>query len=73
MHQIDFSVPLSGSQLFDYHAYATARNLCYMFPLQFEVVAEPHSIHIFGELNDSWYESWCRAVFSLGETKLDFD
>lgn len=73
MHQIDFSVPLSGSQLFDYHAYATARNLCYMFPLQFEVVAEPHSIHIFGELNDTWYESWCRAVFSLGETKIDFD
>lgn len=73
MHKIDFSVPLCGSQLFDYHAYATARNLCNMFPLEFEITHDPKTIHIYGELNDTWYESWCRAVFSLGETKLDFN
>ena len=31
-HEIDFRVPLSGSQLFDIHAYATAKNLCAKFP-----------------------------------------
>lgn len=69
MHKIDFYVPLSGSQLFDYHTYCTAKNLCNMFPpLQFAVEAQ--QIHIFGELNDVWYEQWCKAVFSIGEVEI---
>ena len=44
-----------------------------MFPLEFEITHDPKTIHMYGELNDNCYESWCRAVFSLGETKLDFN
>jgi len=68
MHEIDFKVPLSGSQLFDYHSYVTAKNLCSMFPnLQFTM--KDNVIHIFGELNDVWYEQWCKAIFTIGEIK----
>jgi len=70
MNKIDFTVPLSGSQLFDYHSYVTAKNLCDMFPLSFEYDKDNKQIHIHGELNDVWYEQWCRAVFSIGELKL---
>ena len=70
MNTIDFTVPLSGSQLFDYHSYVTAKNLCDMFPpLKFEMDTAQKQIHIYGELNDVWYEQWCRAVFSIGEIK----
>lgn len=68
MHKIDFYVPLSGSQLFDYHSYVTARNLCIMFPpLDFAVEAQ--QIRIFGELNDYWYKQWCETIFAIGEIK----
>ena len=70
MNKIDFTVPLSGSQLFDYHSYVTAKNLCDMFPLSFEYDKDNKKIHIYGELNDVWYDQWCRAVFSIGELKL---
>lgn len=69
MHQIDFVVPLCGSQLFDYHSYVTAQNLCNMFPLRFDMNKEKKEIHIYGELNDVWYEQWCKAIFSIGEIK----
>ena len=65
LNRVEFSVPLSGSNLFDFHAYATAKNLCAMFPpLDFEY--ERDRIHIHGELNDEWYGRWCRAVFAIG-------
>lgn len=69
LHEVDFVVKLTGSQLFDIHSYVTAKHLCDMFPpLQFEHTKE--QIHIHGQLNDSWYEQWCRALFSIGEVNL---
>ena len=66
MNTVDFSVPLSGSKLFDTHAYVVAKHLCDLFPpLDFEY--DDSRIRIHGELNDMWYERWCRAVFSIGE------
>ena len=71
MNKIDFTVPLSGSQLFDYHAYVTAKNLCDMFPpLAFDYNKDAKTIRIYGELNDVWYEQWCKAVFSIGEIEI---
>ena len=65
MNKVDFSVPLTGSKLFDIWAYNTANKLCAKFiGLQFKM--EDHRIHIFGELNDMWYEKFNRAVFQLG-------
>ena len=65
LHEIDFRVPLSGSQLFDIHAYATAKNLCAKFPgLNYE--ASQKEIHISGSLNDYWYEEWVKSVFNMG-------
>lgn len=62
MHTIDFTVPLSGSKLFDLSAYDTARRLCAEFPgLNYTYTHE--KIHIFGELNDEWYSKYNQAVF----------
>lgn len=64
-HEIDFRVPLSGSQLFDIHAYATAKNLCAKFPgLSYE--AAQKEIHIFGTLNDYWFNEWNKSLFNIG-------
>lgn len=66
LHKIDFTVPLSGSQLFDMSAYDTARRLCASFPgLSFTYNHE--RIHITGELNDEWYELYHRHLFGLEE------
>ena len=57
MHKIDFTVPLSGSQLFDLNARVLAMNLCNKFPgLTF--TQDRTSIHITGELNDVWFDEW---------------
>ena len=63
MHEIDFKVPLSGSELFDLHAFVTAKNLCTKFPgLDYEISKD--SVRIFGSLNDYWYEEWVKHVFN---------
>ena len=63
MNHIDFSVPLSGSQLFDINAYVTAQNLCKQFPgLQYDY-EDKTKIRIFGDLNDYWFEKFNRTVF----------
>ena len=67
MHTIDFTVPLSGSQLFDIHAYTTANTLCKKFPGLIFDYDDKTKIHIYGELNDYWYNEWNRAIFSIGE------
>lgn len=69
LHKVDFSVPLSGSHLFDIGVYATARKLCAKFPgLDFEY--GNHFVHIFGELNDMWYDKWNKAVFEIGNIEI---
>lgn len=68
MHEIHFSVPLSGSQLFDFHSYMMAKHICDVFPLQFRIDKDEKRIYITGQLNDTWYEQWCKAVFSIGES-----
>lgn len=61
MNKIDFHVPLSGSKLFDVNSYVTAKKLCARFPgLQYEI--NEKDIHIFGELNDTWYADFNRAL-----------
>lgn len=65
-NKVDFIVPLSGSQLFDSHAYNTANKLCAKFPgLEFEL--EEKQIHIYGMLNDYWFQKFNEAVFQIGE------
>ena len=72
MHEINFSVPLSGSQLFDFHAIVTAKKLCDKFPpLDYIIAADHKSITITGELNDYWFEKWNIAVFQLGDLDVD--
>ncbi len=64
LHEIDFKVPLSGSELFDLHAFVTAKNLCDKFPgLDYEISKD--SVRIFGSLNDYWYEEWIKHVFNI--------
>ena len=70
-HEINFIVPLSGSKLFDTHAYATAKGLCDKFPgLEFEY-SDQKQIRIYGSLNDYWLKKFNRAVFEIGEFEPD--
>ena len=69
MNAIDFKVPLSGSKLFDIHTMAVAKNLCDKF-IGLDYKFEDDYIHIFGALNDYWFEQWNKAVFQLGEIDL---
>ena len=50
----DFTVPLSGSKLFDTHAYVAAKGLCDKFSgLEFDY-SDTSQIRIYGSLNDYW-------------------
>ena len=70
-NEINFTVPLSGSKLFDSHVYATAKGLCDKFPgLNFDY-SDPTRIRIHGTLNDFWHEKFNRAVFEIGEFEAD--
>ena len=65
-NEIDFNVPLSGSKLFDMSVESTARGLCAKFPgLQYERI-DRKTMHIFGKLNDYWFEQYNKAVFEIG-------
>ncbi len=60
-HEIDFSVPLSGSFLFDIHAVHVADELCIMFPdLHYEKTDK--GIHMFGFMDDKTFEEWNKAL-----------
>ncbi len=68
-HEIDFRVPLSNSALFDMNTRIVAEKLTAKFPgLQWEQMEEndAYYIHIFGELNDFWFNEYNKAVFQLG-------
>ena len=65
MHAVDFSIPLSGSKLFDLHTEVTAKRLCEKFPGLSHEYGEKR-IRIYGELNDYWYEQFNKAVFEIG-------
>ena len=63
---VEFTVPLSGSKLFDLHTLVTAKKLCDKFPgLNFAV--QQDCIEIWGKLNDHWLAEWNKAVFQIGE------
>ena len=68
-HKIDYEVKLTGSKLFDLVMYNTAKQLVTDFPgLEFEY--NTTAIHIFGELNDYWYDKFNETMFKsyqLGE------
>ena len=66
MHKIEFTVPLSGSKLFDTFAYATAKNLCAEFPGLNYDYEDKTKIQITGELNDYWFEKWNQRLFTMG-------
>lgn len=71
-HKIDFNVPLSGSYLFDMHAKALANEICAKFP-GLETTFNYNNddkIHIFGKLNDYWYEEFQKTVFNNFATRL---
>lgn len=70
LNEVNFEVPLSGSQLFDMHTKATAINLVGMFPgLDYRIDYDNKKIVIFGELNDYWYGEWHKAIFNIGEIR----
>lgn len=63
MHKVEYTIQLTGSQLFDIVMYNTAKQLCTDFPgLSFDY--DKTTIHIHGELNDFWYEKYQAAMFA---------
>lgn len=78
-HEINFTIPLSNSKLFDTHVIFTAKKLCDRFTgLYYTTVNDdnldkdqkPNSIKIFGMLSDSEYTDWCRIVFEIGNFEV---
>ena len=62
MHKVEYSLQLTGSQLFDIVMYNTAQKLCSDFPgLKFDY--DKTTIRIYGELNDFWYEKYQATMF----------
>lgn len=65
LNHVELNVPLSGSQLFDIHAYVTAKNLCSQFPGLECDYSDTSKIRIFGDLNDYWFREYNIAVFNI--------
>lgn len=62
LHKVEYTIPLTGSKLFDVVMYNTAKKLCADYPgLSYEYGKE--SIRVFGELNDYWYEQYQETMF----------
>lgn len=65
MNKVEYTLQLTGSQLFDIVMYNTAQKLCSDFPgLKFDY--NETSIRIYGELSDFWYEKYQEAMFGKG-------
>lgn len=66
MHKVDYVIQLTGSKIFDIVMYNTAKQLCIDFPgLDFDY--DDKNIHVYGELDDFWYEKYQEAMFGQGE------
>ena len=65
MNKVEYTLQLTGSQLFDIVMYNTAKKLCSDFTgLKFDY--NETSIRIYGELSDFWYEKYQEAMFGKG-------
>ena len=61
-NKVEYTLQLTGSQLFDIVMYNTAKKLCGDFPgLKFDY--NETNIRIYGELSDFWYEKYQEAMF----------
>lgn len=62
MHQVDYTIQLTGSKLFDIVMYNTAKKLCADYPgLSFDY--NEKSIRVYGELDDFWYKKYQNEMF----------
>ena len=62
MNKVEYTIPLTGSKLFDMVMYNTATRLCTDYPgLQFEY--SKTEIRVFGELEDLWYAKYQEEMF----------
>ena len=69
MHSVDFTIPRTGSRLFDLVMINAAKRLCTDLPkLSYEV--QEKAIHITGELNDEEFEKY--EEFMTGGDPQDF-
>lgn len=63
LHKVEYTIPLTGSKLFDMVMHSTAENLCDTFPsLSHEYVND--TIRVFGELDDTSYEKYQEIMFN---------
>lgn len=71
MHKINYSIKLSGSQLFDMVMYNTAKKLCMDCPgLDFDY--DITNIYVYGELDDENYARYQEEMFGkTGETPAE--
>lgn len=62
MHKVEYTLQLTGSQLFDIVMYNTAKQVCSDFP-GLNLDYNKTNIRIYGELNDFWYEKYQETMF----------
>lgn len=62
MHEVEYTLLLTGSKLFDLTMLNTAKQLCADYPgLSYE--EGPATIRVFGQLDDAAYEKYQNQMF----------
>lgn len=62
MRDVEYTIQLTGSKLFDMVMYNTAKKLCSDYPgLSFEYGTT--SIRVYGQLDDFWYAKYQEEMF----------
>ena len=66
MKKVEYTIPLTGSKLFDIVMYNTAKKLCEDYP-GLNLDYSDTSIHVYGELSEYWYEKYQEEMFGKDE------
>lgn len=62
MHEVEYTLMLTGSQLFDLNVLAAAKKLCADYPgLAYE--QGDATIRVYGQLDDAAYEKYQQEMF----------
>lgn len=66
MKKVEYTIPLTGSKLFDMVMYNTAKKLCSDYP-GLALDTTENAIRVYGELTEYWYERYQEEMFGKSE------
>lgn len=62
MKKVEYTIPLTGSKLFDIILYNTAKKLCSDYP-GLSLESTEKTIRVYGELSEHWYQKYQEEMF----------